>query len=128
MDGITIKLTPEKSLEYFFNSLCNSLGYFTSYGFEVDFNEEEYKKSKEKLTSPSYEEVFIQMLKDGYGLTVNDIENDGEYTTTIYLKDVVEKVQKTPIRHLSNMINEEDDADTGDVILQTVFFDEVVFG
>lgn len=128
MDGITILLTPEKSLEYFFRSLCNSLKYLTTYGFQVDFNVEEYKKSKEKLDSPTYEEVFIQMLKDGYGITVNDIEEDGRHTQTIYLKDVVEKVQKTPFRYLSSMINKDDDGETGDVIIQTIFFGEKLFG
>jgi hypothetical protein len=46
----------------------------------------------------------------------------------ITINDVYERVQNTPLDHLLNMINEEDDADTADVILQTVFYNEVVFG
>jgi hypothetical protein len=38
------------------------------------------------------------------------------------------KVQETPIEHLMDAINENDDAYTADVILQTVFYGEVIFG
>jgi imidazole glycerol phosphate synthase subunit HisF len=44
------------------------------------------------------------------------------------INDVYKRVQNTPLDHLLNMINEEDDAETADVILQTVFYNEVVFG
>jgi len=67
-------------------------------------------------------------LKDGKELTMVDHECEGEYTRSISIKDVHERVSKTPIRHLMNMINEEDDAETADVVLQTVFFEDVIFG
>jgi hypothetical protein len=41
---------------------------------------------------------------------------------------VHERVSKTPVKHLLNAVNEDGDAVTADVILQTVFFEEVVFG
>ena len=46
----------------------------------------------------------------------------------ITINDVYERVQNTPFGHLLNMIEEDDDAETADVILQTVFYNEVVFG
>ena len=125
---MTIVLTPTESEEYFFNSLCNSLGQMGGYGLELTYNEGEYQESRKKLKSPSYEDVLLQMLKDGYSLTMTDIEGEGEYTKTITINDVHEKVMKTPLHHLNNMIEENDDSDTGDVILQTVFFDDIVFG
>jgi hypothetical protein len=68
----------------------------------------------------------MQMLRDGYKLAFTDIE--AEETTFITIEDVHEKVQHTDTRHLLDMINEQDDSTTADVILQTVLYGEVVFG
>lgn len=127
-EGISIVLSPEKSEEFFHESLCNSLGYMSGYGLELYYKKSEYNKSKEKLDDPCWEDVLLQMLKDGYSLKMVDLEYDGEYTRSITLKDVHERVSQTPFRHLSDIIGETGDATTGDVILQTVFFGEVIFG
>lgn len=123
-----IKLTNKASEEYFHNSLCNSLGYMACYGLQLDYDDNAYATAKAKLKSPCYEDVLMQVLKDGGTLTMTDLEGDGEYTQTIAIDDVHNKVQDTLPSHLANMINGNDDADTGDVILQTVFFGEIIFG
>ena len=125
-----IVLTPQESEQMFFDSMCNVLGtgYFDGYGLELDYDRNDYRESREKLENPCFEDVLLQMLRDGKKLTLVDFECGGEYTRSITLKDVHKKVCKTPIRHLMNMINEEGDVVTSDVILQTVFFDEIVFG
>lgn len=123
-----IKLTKKESEEYFYNALCNGLSEMGCYGLTFDYVSEEYKKSKEKLTAPCFEDVLIQMLKDGYKITFVDEECDGEYTRSIGMKEVHERVKKTPTHHLMNMINENDDAITADVILQSVFFEDIIFG
>ena len=123
-----ITLSTQESEEYFYNALCNGLGYMGGYGLSIDYNANEYKAAKEKLTNPCYEDVFMQMLRDGGTLTLVDIECDGEYTRSITINDIHERVQKTDIRHLMDMIKENDDAITADVIIQTVFFNEVIFG
>lgn len=135
MEGITIKLSNRKSEEFFHSALCNALGtgYMQGYGLDIKYNEEEYKKSRDSYkdknnSSPCYEDVLMQMLKDGYSLTMVDNEMDGEYTRTIKLGDVWERVEKTPIRFLNDMIQGDDDAQTADVILQTVFFEDIIFG
>jgi hypothetical protein len=46
----------------------------------------------------------------------------------IKLKDIHEKVQNAPFDRILEMKNENDDADTADVILQSVFFGEVIYG
>ena len=61
-------------------------------------------------------------------LKVVDEGCDGEYTKSITLKTVHERVSHTPFRHLNDALNEGGDAITADVILQTVFFDDVIFG
>lgn len=129
-----MKITLEKkeSEEIFFNALCNGLGYVTGYGLELDYNTEEYAKAKEKLkadgSSPCFEDVLMQILRDGGSLTLVDIECEGEYTSTVTLKEVHERVEKTPADHLMDMINEEDDACTADVVIQSVFFEDIIFG
>lgn len=129
-----MKITLEKkeSEEIFFNALCNGLGYVTGYGLELDYNTEEYAKAKEKLkadgSSPCFEDVLMQILHDGGSLTLVDIECEGEYTSTVTLKEVHERVEKTPADHLMDMINEEDDACTADVVIQSVFFEDIIFG
>jgi len=123
-----IKLTPQESEKYFHNALCNGLSYISSYGLSLDCSDSEYKAARAKLDSPCFEDVLMQMLKDGKTITLIDEECDGEYTKSITMDDVHNRVQKTQLNHLMNMINENDDAETADVILQTVFFEDIIFG
>lgn len=127
-----IILTPQESEIYFHNALCNGLGEMRYYGLSLDFDGKEYKKARAKLEKEGngtcYEDVLLQLLRGGGTLTIVDEENDGDYTRTITIKDVHDRVATTPLSHLMDMINEQDDATTGDVILQSVFYDEVIFG
>lgn len=127
-----IILEKQEAEEIFFNAMCNGLGYVTGYDLELDFNEAEYKaaatKLKESGTSPCFEDVLMQMLRDGNKITLVDIGCEGEYTRSITLADVHERVALTPTSHLMDMINEQDDACTADVVLQTVFFEDIIFG
>lgn len=126
-----IILTPEQSEEYFFNALCNGLGYIeSSYVLDLRYDisqfEDAAKKLKEIRLSPCYEDILMQILKDGHEINLYDIE--GEEDHIIKLKDVHDKVQNAPADKLLEMANENDDAVTADVILQSVFFGEVFFG
>ena len=123
-----ISLTPIESEDYFFNALCNGLHELGQYGIELDYNEDEYKLSRASLgpNAPCFEDVLMQMLRDGYKLAFTDTE--AEETMFITINDVHAKVQTTDSRHLLDMINEQDDAITADVILQTVIYGEVIFG
>jgi len=123
-----ILLTPTESEKFFYNSLCNGLGYIQGYGLELSVNEKDYKAARKKLDSPCFEDVLMQVLRDGKPLKMIDHGCDGEYTKEITLKDVHEKVQTTEAKWLLQMEHEEDDAVTADCILQTVFFGEIIFG
>jgi hypothetical protein len=123
-----ITLTPEESETYFYNALCNGLGYIESYGVYLDFFKQEYEQAKAKSALPCYEDILMQILKDGGTLTLVDEEGDGDMTQSINLQDVHERVQNTPLHALTDMIEENDDADTADIILQTVFYNEIIFG
>jgi len=124
-----ISLTHEESENYFFNSICNALDYVQSgYELELTYNLSDYKKAMSKLENPCYEDVLMKILKDGGILTMKDIGCEDSYTSSININDVHQRVQNTNIRHLVNMINKNDDAVTGDVIIQQVFFNEIIFG
>jgi len=123
-----VTLTKKESEELFYIALCNGLGYIGGYGLELDYSNSDYKKAKSKIESRCYEDVLMQILRDGGELKLADHECDGEYNKSITLKDVHNKVQETPLEHLIDAINENDDACTADVILQTVFYGEVIFG
>jgi hypothetical protein len=124
-----VTLTPQESEELFETALCNGLGYIESgYDLELTYKREDYDSARDRLTSPCYEDVLMQILRDGNGLTLVDHGYEGEYTKTITLKDVHERVQDTPLRHLMDAINEDGDAVTADVVLQQVFYKETIFG
>jgi len=129
-----IQLTPQESESMFHNALCNGLGYVDGYGLEFDFNKSDYESAKRNLREAApdsmicYEDVLMQILREGGELTMVDVECDGEYTRSVSLADVHSRVQQAPAKFLMDMINEQDDAETADVILQTVFFEEIIFG
>jgi hypothetical protein len=127
---MTINLNPEESETYFHNSLCNG-HQIAMYGLHLDYDETEYAEARDRLKakgeSPCLEDVWMEILRGGGTLTLVDDEN-GEEPSPIKLADVHERVQNTPTYHMMNAINEQDDGDTADVILQTVFYGDVIFG
>ena len=127
-EGLKISLTNELSEEIFYNALCNSLDYMcSSYGLDLKFKQSDYNNAKAKLSSPCYEDVLMQMLRDGIKIGLKDIEG-GEDTVYITLDTIHERVKNVPLDHLLAMIDENDDAETGDVVLQIVFLNEIVYG
>lgn len=125
-----ITLSPEESEEIFYNSLCNGheIAY---YGLSLETVEKQYTEAKKRLLdkgeSPCLEDVWMEILRGGGKLTLIDSEN-GMEPSIIRLADVHERVQNAPVNHLMDAINEQDDGITADVILQTVFYKEVIFG
>ena len=125
-----IELTNQESETYFHNALCNGLHYISDYGLELTYGNIDYIAAKERLkatTGVCYEDVLMEILKGGGKLVLVDNEG-GEDDAVITLQDVHVRVSKTQMNHLMNMINEGDDAETADVILQTVFLNDIVYG
>ena len=127
-----IKISPTKSIEFFHNALCNGMSYIEGYGLSLDYDHYQYEVAKDKLRSNEesdcWEDILVQILKDGGELTLIDEECGGAYTRSITITDVINKMEKVPLNFLMQMINEEDDAETADIILQTIFFNEIIFG
>lgn len=127
-----IILTKSESEEYFYNAMCNGLGYMGGYGLVLDFDKKQYDTAKEALVKESngacYEDILMEILRLGGKLTFVDEEGDGDMTRSIDINDVHERVCKSPTSDILDMHDGTDDAGTADTILQTVFFEEIVFG
>jgi hypothetical protein len=131
-----IILTAEESEQYFYNALCNGLGYMCSgYGLSFKYKESNYKSARKNILKNKFdtnevvcfEDVLMQILRDGNTLTLID-EEGGDESWSVVLDDVHKRVSEAPIDHLVDMLNGNDDAVTADVILQSVFIGEVMFG
>ena len=132
-EGLKISLTNELSEEIFYNALCNSMDYMcSSYGLDLWYKEADYKNAKAKITNDGtyrtcIEDVWMQMLRDGCKIGLKDLEN-GEDPAYITLATIHERVKNVPITDLLDMIDENDDATTGEVVLQIVFLNEIIYG
>jgi hypothetical protein len=126
--NMTITFTTDEALEHFHTALCNGLDYISTHGLSLEYEQAHYKQAKENLNKPCFfEDVLIQILKDGHPLVLHD-EEEGMDDSTIYIRDVVERMSLVPMRHMMNAINEDDDAETADVIIQTIFYKDIIFG
>jgi len=126
-----IQLTKQEAEKYFYNALCNGLGYFESYGIELKYDEKEYKKATKTAKAEDggkvcYEDVFMEMLKNGNTLLAEDLNTNETYILT--LESMYFQMNEVPVKTLMEMINERDDADTGDIILQVCFIGEHTYG
>jgi hypothetical protein len=122
-------MTRDESLKLFYDALVNALRLFESaYGFEMVYNSQAYSQARKKLPKDCcFEDVLLQLLKDGGSLTFKDHENDGEYTRSVTYKEIHKRVKKTPLRNLADILTEDGDAYDYDVLIQTVLFQEVIF-
>lgn len=121
-----IQLTPQESEQHFLDAMCNGLGELQYYDLEFNWDDEAYQETRTKLKSPCFEDVIMEMIRDGKDVWIEDVNEDESYYIT--LKMIHERVQETPIRHLMDAINERGDATTADCILQTVVYGEVIYG
>ena len=127
-----ILLTPQESEQHFYDAMCNGLNELGYYDLELDYDDNEYHETKHKLNAASpgilvcYEDVLMEMLREGKSLHIVDVNEDERFPITLQL--VHDRVQETPHRHLMDSINERGDATTADCILQTVIYGEVIYG
>ena len=124
-----IVLTKEESEKHFYNALCN--GSMLADNGTLDYSLRDYKSAKSTLKKagryPCVEDIWLQMLKDGKKLKYVDHE-DKTMNREITLKMVHKRVAKTPLEHLVDAVNENDDAITAYIILQQVIFDDQIYG
>jgi len=131
-----MKLSKKLKLDIFKNALCNGLGEFSGYGLELYYSDNDYDRAKEYLKKNSteqicYEDVLVAILEIGGALQIFDHEGDSEIISSVKLEDMLDNMDlacEKQTEHILDMINEQDDAITADVVLQMVFFKDIIFG
>ena len=117
----------EEAEDMFLDALANGLDYIDSYGLELHYLKTNYNQAKDSLKNAGcHEDILLQILKDGNKLKLVDSESEDEWV--ISLDDVHERMSNVPFDDLIAIIHGNDDASTADVVLQTIFLNEVVFG
>jgi hypothetical protein len=117
----------------FYDSLCNGMDYISGYGLTFDYSKNDYTKAKAELVkegkegSICREDVWMKILKIGGKLTFID-EDEGEYTRSITIEDVYENINLVDAQTILDVLNENGDAGHADIIIQTIFYKEVIFG
>ena len=129
-----IYLEKEECEGVFYDALCNGLSYITGYGLKLLFNDEQYDKAKQtlKTVTPAegivcYEDVLMEVLRQGGSLTLRDLEG-AEPDATITLDEVHNRMPLVPASTLVTILEESGDACDADVVLQTIFLEEVIYG
>ena len=95
-----IKLSNAESEEYFYNALCNGLGsgYMRGYGLVLEVDQTEYNAARDtlKVSNPTstscYEDILMQVLREGGTLTLMDEEDEDNSYPPITLAEVHERV------------------------------------
>ena len=116
--------------------LCNGLCYFSDYGVDLNYSQNDYKlaKASSSLSAPAWEDVLTEMVINGKPLHFKDVEGEGDMDADLTLQSVKEGFEKmygvnpTFTDAVDTLLKENEDAETCDVILQCLLYGDVVFG
>ena len=111
--------------------LCDGLHYFSGYGFNIDYSEEDYVAAKKELLTegkkPSIEDVQTRIVLNGNTIEFIDTE-DGDNRYELSLETIGRRLRLAPVGHISAMMNGSYDAGTADVVMQYILFGKVIYG
>ncbi len=112
----------EEKLVILYNALCNGMFYFDSYGIHTKIvNPNAYKA----IDTDIREDRMIKYIADGW---VIEILDGDETVGNLGLDNLEANFDKVPKGTILDFLQENDDADTADIFLQTIAFGEVVYG
>ncbi len=79
-----------------------------------------------------YKHIHYPMCEAGGGVMIEDADGEDSFKPTLLdwaaLQKGLQIMANDYPRHFGNFINEEDDAETGDVFVQCALLGEIVFG
>ena len=116
----------EETIENIKNLLCNAFEGGSNYWYMID--------SHNKKDIPSCEYVSQLLGFEGSKMTISDNSGDDSFEAKEVTHDDVLKAwiifstDPEHSHHYEDLVNENDDATTGDVFLQLAVFGEVIFG
>jgi hypothetical protein len=128
----TIKVTVNHqiSLDRISNLLCSAFEGGSNYWYEI----QKFVEPKTITFRTDEDQVYKHLdypLNDGGAVIVGDIEDEDSEPKRLDLDAIKKGIQimaeKYP-RHMSDFLNDNDDADTGDIFLQCCLFGEAIYG
>lgn len=125
------KLNKAEAEEVFFNCLCDNDLYI--HDLEIVSNSKAYNDARDnwiKLNDrqfPTIEDVWMQILRDGGKLGLKDW-GGSEELAKVTLEELQERISKAPLENVTHVLEGNYDATDTDIILQTIFYGEVIFG
>jgi hypothetical protein len=131
-------LSQDELHELIYSALCNGgISELHASGLEIRYSRSEYQDAKQKLIDKDptkgvcYEEVLMQMLRDGKRVYFKDMEG-GEPDAELNFELAAKNLQnnKDAVKDILSMLDENDggDAFTAWNVLQYAMLGELVYG
>jgi len=130
---VSIKFTDDFKKEIIYNSLCNGLGQLQCYGLELLWNDEDYIEAKksyykriDKISGACYEDILMELITMEKKVVFEDTETEEFFD--FKLSNALMNLDNLPMWAIIQILEENDDAVTADVVLQYCLFNEIIFG
>jgi len=129
---ISVNVKHEISLQRISDLLCSAFEGGSNYWYQID----KFIKPKNLSFRTDEDQIYRHLdypLNEGGALIISDIEGDLNEPPWKRLDlDAIKKglqimAEKYP-RHMGDFLNDNDDADTGDVFLQCCLFGDAIYG
>lgn len=129
---ISVNVKHEISLQRISDLLCSAFEGGSNYWYQID----KFIKPETMSFRTDKDQIFRHLdypLNEGGALIISDIEGDlneppWKRLDLNAIKKGLRTMAKKHPRHMGDFLNENDDADTGDVFLQCCLFGEVIYG
>lgn len=126
-----LQLSEQEISNAILSALCNgAISCLYSSGVGICYEKSVYQFHKQE--GDCYEDILIRMLNAGETIKLVDLEDDYEELGDLTLEKTTAFVNSTEDEHaievIQQLVNEEDDAETGFCFLQFAVFGEIVYG
>lgn len=128
---MTLNLSQEEISNAILSALCNgALSDLYSSGVGLNYEQAIYKAHKQE--GDCYEDVLMRMINAGQPVELIDLEDDDAVLGQITLEKATAFINSTEDEHaqqvIQQLVNEEDDSETGYCFLQFIVFGEIIYG
>lgn len=127
---ISVNVKHEISLDRISNLLCSAFEGGSNYWYQI----QKFVQPKALTFRTDEDQVYRHLdypLNDGGAVIVGDMEDEDSEPKRLDLKSIQKGLQimaeKYP-RHMGDFLNDNDDAETGDVFLQCCLFGDAIYG